>query len=180
MRRFGALIVGLSLVAAACGADDGAIDIASADTTTTTEALASGGELEGMTAAGNNCIQIDDLSQGAQVSFPLTITGVINPNAPAFSCQAFHEGEGGFVAVQDENGNDLQFVYNPNDVYWGIITATGNWMVAGPVSFAVTIPALAQPPSTNNLKIIFSIGNNPQDNPPPPLPDATFILNVTL
>lgn len=49
MRRFGALIAGLSLVAAACGGgDDAAPDTTIADTVVTTEAPAVGGELEGM------------------------------------------------------------------------------------------------------------------------------------
>lgn len=48
MRRFGALVVGLSLVAAACGSDDGATDTTVADTVVDTVAPATGGELEGM------------------------------------------------------------------------------------------------------------------------------------
>lgn len=48
MRRFGALIAGLSLVAAACGSDNTATDTTPLDTTITTDAPVVGGELEGM------------------------------------------------------------------------------------------------------------------------------------
>lgn len=48
MRRFGALIAGLSLVAAACGGDNGATDTTVADTVLDTVAPVAGGELEGM------------------------------------------------------------------------------------------------------------------------------------
>lgn len=47
MRRFGALIVGLSLVAAACGSDDEATDTV-VDTVVDTVAPVAGGDLEGM------------------------------------------------------------------------------------------------------------------------------------
>ena len=48
MRRFGALVVGLSLVAAACGSDNSATDTTVADTVVDTVAPVAGGELEGM------------------------------------------------------------------------------------------------------------------------------------
>lgn len=48
MRRFGALIVGLSLVAAACGSDDAATDTTVVDTVLDTVAPGVGGELAGM------------------------------------------------------------------------------------------------------------------------------------
>ncbi len=48
MRRFGALLVGLSLVAAACGSDDEAADTTVVDTVVDTVAPVEGGELAGM------------------------------------------------------------------------------------------------------------------------------------
>lgn len=48
MRRFGALVAGLSLVVAACGGGDAAPDTTVADTVADTVAPATGGELEGM------------------------------------------------------------------------------------------------------------------------------------
>ncbi len=130
--------------------------------------------------ASNKCIKIDNLAQGDKVSFPLTITGILNPNAPTVSivdCIRIFEAEAGFVSVKDQNGNNLLVNVAAVDL---IIKATGNWMVNGPVPFVVNIPALTTQPYTNDINIIFAGGNNPQDNAPLPSPDAIFVLNVTL
>ncbi len=131
-------------------------------------------------AAGNKCIQVDNLAEGDQVSFPLTITGILNPNAPTIpvsDCIRIFEAEAGFVGIKDQNGNNLLANVAAVDL---IIKATGDWMVNGPVPFVVNIPALTAQPVTNNLMIIFAGGNDPRDNAPPPPPDATFVLNVTI
>ena len=128
---------------------------------------------------GNNCIQIDNLSQGDQVSFPLTITGILNPNAPNIpisDCIRIFEGEAGFVGVIDQNSNNL--VTGLTTAL--IIRTTSNWMVNAPVSFIVEIPSLTAQPVNNDIQIIISGGNDPRDNPPPPPPEATFVLNVTI
>ncbi len=172
-----AVIATLGLFVTACG-NGGTADIQTtvpdivAETTTTADLTP--------TAAGNQCIQIDNLAQGDQVSFPLMITGILNPNAPTVpiaDCITIFEGEAGFVGVKDQNGNNLLVNVAVIDL---IIQATGNWMVNGPVPFVVNIPALTAQPYTNDINIIFSGGNDPRDNPPPPSPGATFILNVTL
>ena len=104
--------------------------------------------------AACNGIQITSPAAGSQVSFPLTITGIIHPVGTVFPPNPWivFEAEAGTVVVKNAAGTAIS---TPK-----LLTLTVDWMNTDPKPFSVTIPSLSQVPSNPNLTLYFQ-DNNP-------------------
>jgi hypothetical protein len=99
-------------------------------------------------------ISITSPQSNTQVTFPLTVQGVIHPVANPGPWGVF-EGEAGHVVVKDGNGNVQSNT--------AIITLSGEWMNTNPKPFSVSIPSLTGSPYSSEVFLHFS-DNNPMDN----------------
>lgn len=99
-------------------------------------------------------ISIASPQSNTQVTFPLTVQGVIHPTSHPGPWVTF-EGEAGHVIVKDGNGN-----VKSNPV---ILNLNVPWMNLDPKPFSVIIPSLTSSPYDQNIWLHFS-DNNPMDN----------------
>jgi hypothetical protein len=113
-------------------------------------------------------IAITSPQSNTQVSFPLSINGIIHPTSNPGPWGVF-EAEAGHVVVKDGNGN-----IKSNPV---ILSLSGSWMHPNEKPFSVTIPLLTSAPYDANIWLHFS-DNNPMDNAIPRVCDVS--LSVTL
>ncbi len=104
-------------------------------------------------------IQITSPAAGSQVSFPLTISGIIHPTGTVFPPNPWivFEGEAGTVSVLNAGGTPISPMK--------ILTLNVDWMNTTPKPFSVTIPSLSQVPSNPNITLNFA-DNQQQDGAP--------------
>ncbi len=104
-------------------------------------------------------IQITSPISGSQVSFPLTISGIIHPTGTVFPPNPWivFEGEAGTVTVNNAAGT----VISPMK----LLTLSVDWMNTDPKPFSVTIPNLSQVPNNPNITLNF-VDNQQQDGAP--------------
>lgn len=112
-----------------------------------------------VSVAACNGIQITSPAAGSQVSFPLTITGIVHPVGTVFPPNPWivFEGEAGSVVIKNSMGT----VISPMK----LLTLNVEWMNTDPKPFSVTIPSISQIPSNPNLTLYF-VDNQQQDGAP--------------
>lgn len=101
-------------------------------------------------------IQINTPIAGAQVTFPLTITGIVHPTGNSGPWIVF-EANAGSVVVKDSTGA-IKSTPKALPIYV-------DWMNSNPKPFSVTIPALTGTPATNNLTLFFNDDDPSGENP---------------
>ncbi len=101
-------------------------------------------------------IQINTPIAGAQVTFPLTITGTVHPTGNSSPWIVF-EANAGNVVVKDSTGATKS---TPK-----ALPISGDWMNSNPKPFSVTIPVLTGTPATNALTLLFSDDDPSGENP---------------
>ena len=91
--------------------------------------------------------------QNNVVSFPLTVSGVVNNQAATDSCTwVLFEGQAGTVSIS-----------NGATTYATVpVTLLGDWMTSGPVNFSATLTPVVSIPSGAPLTITFN-EENPSD-----------------
>lgn len=94
-------------------------------------------------------IQIISPIAGSQVSFPLTISGIVHPSGTVFPPNPWivFEANAGSIVVKNAISTTIS---TPKP-----ISLSGEWMNTNPKPFSVTIPSISQVPSNPNLTLYF-------------------------
>ncbi len=95
-------------------------------------------------------IAITSPQPNAQVTFPLTVSGIIHPSGTTFSPNPWivFEGEAGAVVVKNASG---VVIGTPT-----ILSLSGEWMNTSPKPFSVVISSAPQVSNSQNLTLEFT------------------------